>query len=1229
MRLKRLTLHGFKTFADKTEIEFVPGVTCIVGPNGSGKSNLLDALVWCLGEQKASNLRATNARDVIFAGSSKRKPMGMAEVTLTVDNEDRFLPLDFSEVSVTRRIYRSGESEFLLNKVACRLKDIADLFTDTGVGRGAYAIVNQSEIDGILSAKPEDRRELFEEAAGIKKYRVKKREAQRKLENTEINLIRVRDILGELNTQVEPLRQQADVARTHNALTERLRAVEVGQLAADYKRAKDELAELERAVEAAKKEADALGIEAEELEASALGLGQRISDAESQMDAARIRQQLTMTQVERLESRIALAEERKRSARQTLKSLATDLETLDSDKLRLATETETLKTEATRAETGLAAKTKALADAESVVREADKALGELSRMLAGQEADYLSLARKLAAQKAERDSLRERIQRRHEDIREAQERVQLRDVEVAAALESQQQLVQALEAAREEQANVKVALETVSEPRYKAAVESVSALEELRRRKERELAGSESRLRVLEETEAMQEGYFAGVKTALSAAAEGKIAGRFTLFADAIKVPAAFETAIEVALGGSLQDIITDTELQAKAGIRFLHETRGGRATFLPLDKLRDQPVPPALRAAAKKFKGVYGSAAELISFSDDVSLAVRVHLARVLVVEDLDTATEVSRQIERDWARIVTLSGELVVPTGAITGGRTGRQWPNLLSRKREIGELEEAVDTGRAALERIATQQTEARAASEAARQAVREAESVIQRAREAVLDTERRVQNKKTEAERLQKEALQLQTRAGQLAASGEADASREATLSAAIEDADRTDESVLASREELTRRQASLTVRRDEARDQARTIATEAASLRERVVGLSRDAKRAEEGALRATITGEERRRRAVEAETVITTEDAEAIQRAGERDTAKKSLDEAALEVEKWRERRQALVNENFQLTERIRLVQRTIGFATERGQQARLRAARVETQAETVGQRLQDEYDLHPDSAVALTGGAPVEKDVAQEIARLRREIRALGTVNLGAIEEYERVSERFRFLTEQKADLDNAKAKLLSTITEIDDSTRGVFAETFDKVNVAFQKFFTRLFGGGSTDLVMTDPSDVLETGIDILAQPPGKKRQNLSLLSGGERALTATALLFAFLEVRPAPFCVLDEVDAPLDGANVEKFADLVREFGQQSQFILITHNATTMEAAPLWYGVTMQEPGVSRGISMRVPESPPTPSELVSEPTPALEPTPASFVPHSADPPLTQGRVARSEE
>ena len=432
MRLKRLTLHGFKTFADKTEIEFAEGVSAIVGPNGSGKSNLLDALTWCLGEQKASNLRATRAQDVIFAGSARRKPMGMAEVSLTVDNEDRFLPLDFAEVTVTRRIYRSGEGEYLLNKTPCRLKDITDLFLDTGVGRGAYAIVNQSEIDSILSARAEDRRELFEEAAGIKKYRVKKREAQRKLEHTEQNLIRVRDILGEIRGSLAPLEAQASVAKKHLELTERLRAVEVGQLAWDYKRLRDELTELIDSANAATDEADRLKAEAAALETSASGLGRQIADAEAEMDRGRLLQQTALGEAERVEGRIALAAERRAGALRTAETLDRDLATLHEEKTRQEAEADTRAREARETETRLADLARELAAAEAVAQESERALTELSRTVAGQQADYLELARRLAAQKAELGAVRARIAQRAADIAEAETRVTVRQGEADA-----------------------------------------------------------------------------------------------------------------------------------------------------------------------------------------------------------------------------------------------------------------------------------------------------------------------------------------------------------------------------------------------------------------------------------------------------------------------------------------------------------------------------------------------------------------------------------------------------------------------------------------------------------------------------------------------------------------------------------------------------------------------------------------------------------------------------
>jgi chromosome segregation protein len=1203
MRLKRLTLHGFKTFADKTTIEFSEGVTAIVGPNGSGKSNLLDALTWCLGEQKASNLRATRAQDVIFAGSSRRKPMGMAEVSLTVDNEDRFLPLDFAEVTVTRRIYRSGEGEYLINKAPCRLKDITELFLDTGVGRGAYAIVNQSEIDSILSARPEDRRELFEEAAGIKKYRVRKREAQRKLEHAEQNLVRVRDILGELGSGLAPLEAQATTALRFLELSERLRSVEVGLLAWDYKRLQEDLTELGRTSDAATAESETLRAEATRLEASAEDLGRQIVETEGEMDQARLLQQTAMAESERNEGRIALGAERRAGALRAIETLEHDLTALADERVRLEAEGAAAAEAARLALERVAELSGEMTQAEAVVGETDRALNELTRLVRGQEADYLELARRLAAQKAELVAVRARIAQRGADVAETSARARARFAEAEAAGDETATLGERAEAARQAIEAARQLLAEDREPARAEAADRVAALADDRAKTERRTAEQGARLRALEETEAAQEGYYVGVKSVTRAVSSGRLRGRYVVVADALRVPADLDTAIEIALGGSLQDVITDTQAEAKTAIAFLNETRGGRATFLPLDALREQEVPDALRRAARQYSGVRGSAADLVGCDVDLMPAIRVLLARVLIVDDLDTATRTSRQLGRgEWGKIVTLSGEVVVPSGAITGGTQGRPGPNLLGRKREIAELTDAVAAGRRAIDTVREQEADAKAAAEAARLAVREAEAAVAAAREAAADAGRRHQARAADADRMAREAAALQGRADSLRDSGAADAAREQALDAALVASDAQDEGALATREELQKRQAALAVRRGEAQVAARAQGNELSSLRERARSLQRDADRAREGSVRATLTADERTRRADEAREIVAREEAQAEERVVERTRVRATLAEAGALLEKWRIARQSLLNENFQLTERIKGALRGAQVAGEQAQAARLRAARVEAQAETIGQRLLDEYELHPDSAVALTGGAQPDRDTSQEISRLRRDIKALGPVNTAAIEEYERQSERWRFLTEQKQDLEEARDRLNAAISEIDDSTRGVFLATYQAVGVAFARLFSRLFGGGTTELVLTDPDDILETGIEIVAQPPGKKRQNLALLSGGERALTATALLFAFLEVRPAPFCVLDEVDAPLDGANVEKFSDLLRDFGTGSQFIVITHNATTMEAAPLWFGITMQEPGISRGISMKVPESAPAEPEV--DPRPGLD-------------------------
>ena len=1187
MRLKRLTLHGFKTFADKTVIEFVPGVTCIVGPNGSGTSNLLDALVWCLGEQKASTVRATRNQDVIFAGSAKRKPMGMAEVSLTVDNEDRFLPLDFNEVTVTRRVYRDGESEYFINKTACRLKDIAELFFDTGVGRGAYAIVSQSEIDAILSAKPETRRELFEEAAGIKKYRVRKREAERKLENTEANLIRVRDILSEISGQVDPLRIQAETAEKYIGLSDRLREIEVGVLAADYTRLTGEHSTLLQQARQAAIESEQIGIEIISKEDEVLAARQDLSAAEKHRDDARQQVSELRTDVQNIQSRIDVAAERRKASEATIASLETDIEATESSREQILAERRT-KDDSVNAKTvQLNTATQDLQRADQSARETEQQLAAIVRALAGQEADYIALARKLASQKSELKALEERIALRKSSSQSLQGKVG----DLRAEVDASDAAILAAEAhvttLKDTEVTLRAQLETA---RTSTLADIVTRREEAFRtgnELQRSIAGLESRLMVLEETEAALEGYFAGVKAVMRGQEDGDIEGRFDVFADVIRVPQDYETAIEVALGASLQDIVTDTERNAKAAIRWLNETRSGRATFLPLDQIRDVPVPDSLRLASRQHTGVLGSAADLIEFDADVEVAVRMHLSRVLVVDDLDVATSVSRKIGRDWARIVTLGGEVVVPTGAITGGRAGKQGPNLLARKREIAELGERLegslkrlDAARATVERLAEEEGTLRGQ-------LAKVEAQLNETVANVRGAQAGVSAAKLAAEKVAREAKaheqQLQTIVNQITV----DEGNAAKLSAAISEADLSDEGAQATREDFGKRQASLSLKRDEQREASRQLASDVATLRAEVEALKRERHRLDELLARNQTDTEFRAKRIADARRVLSEDDRVAGERLETLNAAKIRLG-AAIEIadaaDKKRDALRTLTESQHKVMQELHLAMQK---ATGAEQAAKIKIARLETQIDTVVQRLQDEYELHPDAAVALTGGDAPPKDIAQEIARLRREIKALGTVNVGAIEEYAKVSERFTFLTEQQADLVNAKQTLLGAISDIDQSTVGVLEQTYKQVGEAFRRYFARLFGGGSTDLVLTDPDNVLDSGVEIHAQPPGKRRQNLALLSGGERALTATALLFAFLEVRPAPFCVLDEVDAPLDGLNVEKFADLVKDFGTKSQFVLITHNATTMEAAPLWFGVTMQEPGVSRGLSLKVPE------------------------------------------
>ncbi len=1194
MQLKKLQLLGFKTFADKTEIELDTGMTAIVGPNGSGKSNLVDALLWVLGEQNPRLLRGNNAQDVIFAGTDRRKPLGMAEVRLTVDNSDGTLPINFSEVTITRRVYRSGESQYLLNGAPCRLKDIVELFLDTGVGKGAYSFVSQSEIDAVLSARPEDRRELFEEAAGIKKYRVKKREALRKLESAETNLNRVRDILHELEAQREPMEKQALAARRYLGLQERLHEIEIGLLVTELKKADYELYASRQEREDDQTKLLAVEADLARLERLAEEVGQRLAQTESEMEVVRVNQQNALQQVERTESRLTLLTERGKTAARTREQLGQELQDLADRIARLTDSIAMDREDRDAAEADETARRHDWAAQKAALAELETAVTAALREIETRQSERLRLAQERAGREAALKATEERLR----DTAIRAERLAAEAAALAASLQEAQERRRQAVAAREAQAD-----ERAQRASARAAVEAQTREAQAEQQRiraaldtaRRQQAEQSSRLSTLTELQENHEGFYQGVRAVLNAVRQKHLSGHYRAVVDLLTVPEPYRVAIEVALGGSLQDVVTETEAEAKAGIEWLKRSRAGRATFLPLPLLR-----PGQRFEGRNLRdldGVEGVASDLIEFAPEYAPVAQLLLGRVLVVTDMDAGIAASRRLN-GWSKIVTLEGELLTPGGALTGGSLQGRGAHLVGRKGEMDDLKAKLPATRAEVERRTARLDElvkGLQELEAERNRLTREESALQAqvaaSDSAIAAAERECA--RMEQERANRAAAQ-ETLAVQIAGL-EADRDRlTALLATGLEENSSADDA-LASLNDETR---ALIARRDACRARAVSLEVEVSRLREKREGLTRTL--ATDRA--ALLTLEQQQGQKLAQRSGVTHEGAEA-EAERERlvvqgETARGHLAKVEQEFVLWRERRQARLAESFANNNAIKEATERRTNITRNLHETELRLARLEVQLSQCTERLRDEYNMTREEALARPDDIAVDKHTAIEVGRLRRELRGMGQVNTGAVAEYERLTERFDFLTAQRSDLDRGRESLLTTIAEIDESTRGVFMETFDAVRVEFDRLFTRLFEGGNTKLILTNPDDLLETGIEVIAQPPGKKPQSLSLLSGGERALTATALLFAFLAVKPSPFVLLDEVDAPLDGVNVEKYTRLVLEFSERSQFLLITHNPTTMEAAPTWYGVTMKEPGVSSVLSYRVPQE-----SAISEPGTAV--------------------------
>ncbi|GMB08490.1 chromosome segregation protein SMC [Thermolongibacillus altinsuensis] len=1181
MFLKRLDIIGFKSFADRVSIDFVPGVTAVVGPNGSGKSNITDAIRWVLGEQSAKSLRGTKMEDIIFSGSDSRKPLNVAEVTLTLDNEDQFLPLEYQEISITRRVYRSGESEFFINKQPCRLKDIVDLFMDSGLGREAFSIISQGKVEEILSSKAEDRRTIFEEAAGVLKYKVRKKKAEHKLSETEDNLQRVNDILHELEQQLEPLKIQASIAKDYLEKREELEKYEVALIVHEIEQLHKQWEALKEQFAQHKQQEMQLSTHLQKEEAKIEQLRNEIAALDESIDGLQQVLLIASEELEKLEGKKEVFKERKKNA-------AKQQEQMNQKIQQLLEREKTLKAAEQKEQNMLEQVKKEIASLQAALKEKNTALSlyglQLDEQIEQLKSEYIELVHQQASLKNERTHLQAQLAK-----------LETRKKELAVTNQKQIDERERIQAQNQEKKRIIEQLEREIEQNEKALRKQEEKLEQRKehyRQKEamlyeayQYLQQTKSRKEMLEAMQQDYSGFFQGVKEVLKA--KDRLKGIKGAVVELIQAPKELETAIEVALGSAAQHVVVADEESAREAIRYLKQHAYGRATFLPLTVMQPKRIPSEHLSLLERHPAYVGIAANLISYDAAYENIMMNVLGTVIITKDLKSANELARLSQYRY-RFVTLEGDVVNPGGAMTGGAITKQASSLLSRARELEKVTEKwrqMEEKTNQLERYLQNEKQAIYDEEKAllsqREQLDELRFTLQERKSELREIELHEQNINErlavydhEKEALEQEMKEIQTRLKEV----------DEKISALQNQLTEIDEQVQKWTEQKNVEQVSKERIQEEITALKVSLAEKQEQLRNQQEQIERMAKEyAETKRERMNIQHELERLMSEMSEHDRDEEQLEQL-----RQQRLQDKNETVQLIASRREQRFDYQAKLEHLEKETKELKRQYKQLIDALKDEEVRLTRTDVELDHLLSRLREEYALSFEAAKEKFPLSVSVDEARKKVKLIKLAIEDLGTVNLGAIEEYERISERHRFLTEQKSDLQQAKETLYQVIDEMDEEMKKRFATTFQQIRKQFASVFTELFGGGKADLQLTNPNDLLNTGVDIVAQPPGKKLQHLSLLSGGERALTAIALLFAILKVRPVPFCVLDEVEAALDEANVQRYAKYLKSFSAQTQFIVITHRKGTMEEADVLYGVTMQESGVSKLVSVRLEEA-----------------------------------------
>lgn len=1181
MYLKKMELQGFKSFADRTVLEFKPGITTVIGPNGSGKSNISDAIRWVLGEQSMKSLRGAKSEDVIFAGTQARKSLGFAEVSIVIDNSDGKLPIEYTEVTVTRKIYRSGETGYFINKTPCRLKDIVELFMDTGIGKDGYSIIGQGKIDEILSNKSEDRRHIFEEAAGIVKYRVRKQDSEKKLEQTKLNLLRINDILSEIETSIDPLKEQAEKARKYLDLREELKNIEVGLFIHNINVDKVKLDQIIKDIEILNEQNKNEMLKMEESQNEKASIKQRIDEIIQEIEEKQNLGFESTNKIEKINSEIGIAKERIQNNISNNERLENEIEAsnlkindLEEEKKQKLDKKESLNTNKEKYVKELEEKEKELAELSGKLTSKEKEIEEKKQIVEKNTDKRYELTSDINVEKQNYENLEKREKAVNSEIQDTIS-------ELDSKRDEKQQLSQGFYELENKRNKTSNDLKGIVEQKENA-MQKVKQFDDEINKLQYEIRMKDARHKFLVETEKEKEGYVKSVRSLLldcDKNAELK-KGMHGILANLINVPKDYEVAIEMALGQALQNIVTQTEDDAKKLVAHLRENNLGRASFLPITSVRGKKLD---KVVTNGVNGVIGIASDLVKFDKKYEQIVLSLLGRTVIVDSMDTGIAISK-LNNYTFRVVTTKGDIINSSGAITGGSISQKTVNILGRSREIEELakeltnlQKKIKEKNEEKEKYSASITDVIEETAKLDKELQDTEVLYATEKQKMLSIENEISRLEDKLNKLKEEKISLEGQKESSIKLREDKTNEIENLSKEIDELNIVIKEFAELNKDNQKYIDDLNFDITNLKISVSSFDESKNSIDELVERIENDIENSKTSVLnkKETINNTIKETESLKQQIKELEQQIEDI---------KKQIENSSGDIEK-------LKNERIEQNERLNNVEESIEkqFSVIDGLKEQLvkidiRKTKVEEEIQGYTDELWNEYEITPNTAE----GCKMPENVAQtqkQVNELRNMIKDLGSINIDSIEEYKKLKDRYDFMNEQRLDLEDTMAKLRKVISDMTETMKKQFKEKFEIINKNFNEVFVELFGGGKAELILEDENNILECGIDIQVQPTGKKLQNMLLLSGGERAFTAIALLFAILKINPAPFCILDEIEAALDDVNVYRYAEYLKKFSKTTQFLVITHRKGTMEAADSVYGITMEENGISKLLSMKL--------------------------------------------